>query len=40
MTLTSKWWDSFAIDRLDAIAQMAAIYGEDANVEVVCFRHV
>lgn len=35
----SKWWDSFAIDRNDAIAQMVAIYG-DAHIEVVCFRHV
>lgn len=36
----SKWWDSFAIDRQDAIAQMRGIYGDCASVEVVLFRHV
>lgn len=36
----SKFWDSCAIDRQDAIAQMRDIYGDHAEIEVVLFRHV
>lgn len=36
----SKWYESYAIDRSDAIAQMREIYTTDAQIEVVLFRHV
>lgn len=37
---TSKWFESYAIDRQDAIAQMRDMYLEGAEIEVVLFRYV
>lgn len=36
----SKWYESYAIDRADAIAQIREIYTTGASVDVVCFSHV
>ena len=33
----SKWYNSYCIDRFDAIAQIREIYTTDAEIEVVCF---
>lgn len=35
----SKWFDSYAVDRFDAIAQIREIYTEDAEIDVVCFSY-
>lgn len=35
-----KWWNSYAIDRYDALAQMREIYTDTSDINVVLFRHV
>lgn len=36
----SKWYDSYCVDRFDAIAQMKEIYTEGSEINVVCFSFV
>ncbi len=35
----SKFYDSYCIDRQEAIAQMREIYTADSEIEVYLFRH-
>ena len=36
----SKWYESYCIDRFDAIAQMAEIYTVESEIEVVRFEYL